>query len=66
MPSVVYAPAIAALLRHVDVRAVAHITGGGLPGNLARVLPDGADARRRHRARGRRRGSSARSSASAR
>jgi phosphoribosylformylglycinamidine cyclo-ligase len=44
VPSVVYAPAIAALLRHVDVRAVAHITGGGLPGNLARVLPDDADA----------------------
>ena len=43
-PSVVYAPAIAALLRHVDVRAIAHITGGGLPGNLARVLPDDADA----------------------
>jgi len=44
VPSVVYAPAIAALLRHVDVRAVAHVTGGGLPGNLARVLPEGADA----------------------
>jgi phosphoribosylformylglycinamidine cyclo-ligase len=44
VPSVVYAPAIAALLRHVDVRAVAHITGGGLPGNLVRVLPEGADA----------------------
>ncbi|MEQ1785418.1 MAG: phosphoribosylformylglycinamidine cyclo-ligase [Acidimicrobiales bacterium] len=45
VPSVVYAPAIAALLRHVDVRAVAHITGGGLPGNLVRVLPEGTDAR---------------------
>jgi phosphoribosylformylglycinamidine cyclo-ligase len=44
LPSVVYAPAIAALLRVVDVRAVAHITGGGLPGNLARVLPDGTAA----------------------
>ena len=44
VPSVVYAPAVAAVLRHVDVRAIAHITGGGLPGNLVRVLPEGADA----------------------
>lgn len=44
IPSVIYAPAIAALLRVVDVRSIAHITGGGLPGNLVRVLPDGADA----------------------
>jgi phosphoribosylformylglycinamidine cyclo-ligase len=43
-PSVIYAPAITALLRSVDVRAVAHITGGGIVGNLARVLPAGADA----------------------
>ncbi|CAN5486924.1 phosphoribosylformylglycinamidine cyclo-ligase [soil metagenome] len=43
-PSVVYAPAVAALLRVVDVRGIAHITGGGLPGNLARVLPDPVDA----------------------
>lgn len=27
------------------VRALAHVTGGGLPGNLARVLPPGLDAR---------------------
>jgi phosphoribosylformylglycinamidine cyclo-ligase len=44
LPSVVYAPAIAALLRVVDVRGVAHITGGGLAGNVARVLPDDAEA----------------------
>jgi phosphoribosylformylglycinamidine cyclo-ligase len=44
VPSVVYAPAVAELLRVVDVRAIAHITGGGLPGNLARALPDDADA----------------------
>jgi phosphoribosylformylglycinamidine cyclo-ligase len=43
-PSVIYAPAIAALQRVVDVRAVAHVTGGGIVGNLARVLPNGADA----------------------
>ena len=43
-PSVVYAPAITALLRAVDVRGVAHITGGGIPGNLTRVLPADRDA----------------------
>jgi phosphoribosylformylglycinamidine cyclo-ligase len=43
-PSVVYAPAVVALCRALPVRAVAHVTGGGLPGNLARVLPRGCDA----------------------
>jgi phosphoribosylformylglycinamidine cyclo-ligase len=43
-PSVIYAPAVARLLGDVDVRAVAHITGGGLVGNLPRVLPAGVDA----------------------
>jgi phosphoribosylformylglycinamidine cyclo-ligase len=43
-PSVVYAPAVRRLLGAVDVRALAHVTGGGLVGNLPRVLPDGVDA----------------------
>ena len=43
-PSVIYAPAITALLREVDVHGVAHITGGGIPGNLSRLLPDNRDA----------------------
>jgi phosphoribosylformylglycinamidine cyclo-ligase len=43
-PSVIYAPAVLELLRTVEVSAVAHITGGGLPGNLVRVLPAGVDA----------------------
>jgi phosphoribosylformylglycinamidine cyclo-ligase len=43
-PSVVYAPAVAALLRAVDVRGVAHITGGGIPGNVKRILSPRVDA----------------------
>ncbi|HEY8527386.1 MAG TPA: phosphoribosylformylglycinamidine cyclo-ligase [Acidimicrobiales bacterium] len=43
-PSVIYTPAIVRLLAEVDVRAVAHVTGGGLVGNLPRVLPAGLDA----------------------
>ncbi|MET0805304.1 MAG: phosphoribosylformylglycinamidine cyclo-ligase [Acidimicrobiales bacterium] len=39
-PSVIYAPAVVDLLAEVDVRGVAHITGGGIPGNLPRALPD--------------------------
>ncbi|HEY3612291.1 MAG TPA: phosphoribosylformylglycinamidine cyclo-ligase [Gaiellales bacterium] len=44
-PTVIYAQAAAALRAACDVRAMAHITGGGLPGNLPRVLPEGLGAR---------------------
>jgi phosphoribosylformylglycinamidine cyclo-ligase len=44
VPSVIYAPAVLEVLRAVDVHGIAHITGGGIPGNLARVLPAGCDA----------------------
>ena len=43
-PSVIYTPAILALTEAIDVHAVAHITGGGLPGNVVRVLGAGVDA----------------------
>ena len=43
-PSVIYTPAILDLIESVDVHAVAHITGGGLPGNVPRVLADDLDA----------------------
>jgi phosphoribosylformylglycinamidine cyclo-ligase len=43
-PSIVYAPAVNALCRAVRVHAMAHITGGGIPGNLSRVLPHDCDA----------------------
>ncbi len=42
-PSVIYAPAMMELTRKVPVHAFAHVTGGGIPGNLARVLPDRCD-----------------------
>ncbi|MEL7539001.1 MAG: phosphoribosylformylglycinamidine cyclo-ligase [Pseudomonadota bacterium] len=44
-PTRIYAPALAALQRAVDVRGIAHITGGGLPENVPRMLPDGCVAR---------------------
>jgi phosphoribosylformylglycinamidine cyclo-ligase len=43
-PSVIYSPAVLALLRRVEVHAIAHITGGGLPGNVPRVLGEHVDA----------------------
>ncbi len=44
-PTVIYTRALAALRKAVPVKALAHITGGGLPGNLPRVLPDDTRAR---------------------
>jgi phosphoribosylformylglycinamidine cyclo-ligase len=43
-PSEIYAPALLDLRRHADVHALCHVTGGGIPGNLARVLPRECDA----------------------
>ncbi len=39
-----YAPAVLPLLEEVEVRGMAHITGGGLPDNLVRCLPEGRRA----------------------
>ena len=43
-PSVIYAPAVVAALDAHEVHAVVHVTGGGLPGNLPRVLGGAVDA----------------------
>ena len=43
-PTRIYARPVAELCRTVDVRAMAHITGGGIPGNLARQFPAGLGA----------------------
>jgi len=44
-PTRIYARDASALMKAADVRAMAHITGGGLPENLPRVIPDGLTAR---------------------
>jgi phosphoribosylformylglycinamidine cyclo-ligase len=43
-PTRIYARDVLALAAAVPVRAFAHITGGGLPGNVPRNLPDGTKA----------------------
>ncbi|GLX00385.1 phosphoribosylformylglycinamidine cyclo-ligase [Microtetraspora sp. NBRC 16547] len=43
-PTRIYSLDCLALIREVEVHAFAHITGGGLEANLARSLPDTADA----------------------
>jgi phosphoribosylformylglycinamidine cyclo-ligase len=43
-PHVCYAPALKNMLARGWVSALAHITGGGIPGNLPRVLPSGVKA----------------------
>jgi len=44
-PTRIYARDAAALIQAADVRAMAHITGGGLPENLPRVIPGELHAR---------------------
>jgi len=44
-PHTLYLQEIRSLREYADVRALAHVTGGGLIGNLSRVLPAGLEAR---------------------
>jgi phosphoribosylformylglycinamidine cyclo-ligase len=43
-PHRLYLNEVRELRSHADVRALAHVTGGGILGNLTRVLPDGIEA----------------------
>lgn len=43
-PTRIYVQPVRELLAAVDVRALAHITGGGLSENLPRIMPDGLAA----------------------
>ncbi|WP_027343004.1 phosphoribosylformylglycinamidine cyclo-ligase [Hamadaea tsunoensis] len=43
-PTKIYARDCLTLIAECEVHALAHVTGGGIPGNLNRVLPDTMDA----------------------
>jgi phosphoribosylformylglycinamidine cyclo-ligase len=43
-PTRLYLDDVRALRRDTDVRALAHVTGGGIEGNLSRALPEGLRA----------------------
>jgi phosphoribosylformylglycinamidine cyclo-ligase len=43
-PTTIYVRAFNALRKKIDIKGMAHITGGGIPGNLPRIFPAGVAA----------------------
>ena len=43
-PTTIYAPLVQDLLEEFPILGMSHITGGGIPGNLPRCIPDGLEA----------------------
>jgi phosphoribosylformylglycinamidine cyclo-ligase len=43
-PTKIYVRSVLSLIKQLPVHALAHITGGGIAGNLVRVLPEGCHA----------------------
>lgn len=44
VPAEIYAPAVLKLTREINVKGIAHVTGGGIIENLPRILPPDVDA----------------------
>ncbi|HEY5595563.1 MAG TPA: phosphoribosylformylglycinamidine cyclo-ligase [Nitrospiria bacterium] len=44
-PTRIYVKSVLHLIREVEVKGLAHITGGGITGNLPRILPEGCQAK---------------------
>ena len=44
-PTRIYVKPVLALMDKFEIKGMAHITGGGLPGNVNRIIPDGLCAR---------------------
>ena len=44
-PTTIYAPVVKELMEKESIMGMAHITGGGIPGNLPRCLPEGLDVK---------------------
>ena len=44
IPTTIYAPVVASLIKDFPILGMAHITGGGIAGNIPRCIPDGLAA----------------------